>query len=385
MAEAQTEDTSQAVAVKGPDNLPDTANERPIDVFKRQLKKSAAMIMPLLPAHLTEEKFTSMVVTAVAFNPKLQNCSMPSLLRAVAEAAELGLSLNRNLKEADILPVWSKDGDVAQLRPRYNGLMKLARQSGEIIDIYAHEVYEADHFKYELGLNKVLEHRPAEGDRGALTYAYVVWETKLHVRGFEVIDKKRITRAKAASEGFKAFKAGKIKSTPWDTDESEMWRKTAVHAGSKYMPQSTENDAFQRALNLADPVEFEDEAPAQIGEQRVIPPRPTRQAEKEVAEEVRQGGYEMDRQFRDTMRDDVKAEETKPEAEPAEPTMTKSEALKYGPAIKKAIVAADTFGALSEVANSNSEAMTAIEHHLPILFEEITGMYAAKRDHLTKK
>ena len=235
----------------------------PVDNFKRELELASPMILKLVPAHVSPEKFKAMVVMAVSNNPKLMECTPASLLRATADSAELGLSLNPNLKECDILPVWGPNGSVAQCRPRAGGLMKLARQTGEIADIYAHEVHENDTFEVEYGLEKKLVHKPASGDRGKITHGYVVWVSKEGNKGFEVVDQKRIDRAKGASEGYKAFKAGKIKSTPWATDEGEMVRKTAVRAGSKYMPMSSESDAFRRAMQLENEIDGEaQEAPA---------------------------------------------------------------------------------------------------------------------------
>jgi len=229
----------------------------PIDNFKHELQLAAPMIQKMVPAHISFEKFQAMVVMAVSNNPKLLECTPASLLRSTADAAELGLSLNPNLKECDILPVWGPHGSLAQCRPRAGGLMKLARQTGEIADIYAHEVHENDKFEVEYGLEKKLIHKPAPGDRGEITHGYVVWVSKEGNKSFEVVDKKRIDRAKSASEGYKAFKAGKIKSTPWATDEGEMVRKTAVRAGSKYMPMSSESDAFRRAMQLENEIDAE--------------------------------------------------------------------------------------------------------------------------------
>ena len=95
---------SQELATADDQSREVSTETRPIDVFKAQLDKALPMILPLLPAHITGDKFKSMVVTTVAFNPKLQGCTMPSLLRSVAELAELGLSSNPTMKEADILP-----------------------------------------------------------------------------------------------------------------------------------------------------------------------------------------------------------------------------------------------------------------------------------------
>lgn len=288
---------------------------RVIDTFRANLDKAAAVIMPLLPAHVTAEKFKSMVITTIAYNPKLQECTPTSLLRATADAAELGLSLNPNMKECDILPVWSKDGTVAQCRPRYTGLMKLARQGGVITSIYAHEVYERDHFVYEYGLNKRLEHKPADGDRGELTFAYVVWKTRDGEAEFEVVDKKAVEKSKASSESYKAFKAGKLKAEfcTWVQHESEMWRKTAVRRGSKYMPQTTENEAFRKALALETDVRFDDDTPLLPPSDApavLAPPRPTRQPDARAeAETARKDEYERGRQYRQTMAEDAAADD----------------------------------------------------------------------------
>jgi recombination protein RecT len=232
---------NQAVAKQEP--------ARPIDLFKASLDKAAPTIMKMLPRHVSREKFQAMVVTTVAYNEKLLECVPSSLLRATAEAAELGLSLNPSLKEADILPVWDYrvKGLVAQMRPRYMGLMKLARQSGEITDIYAHAVREGDEFDYAYGLDKKLHHKPG-AKRGDLTHVYCVWQTRDGIKSFEVLDKERVLKSRDRSEGWKAFAENKIKSTPWKNDEEEMWRKTAVKLSSKYMPSSSEN--FSRAVDL---------------------------------------------------------------------------------------------------------------------------------------
>ena len=235
----------------------------PMDNFKRELELAWPTIAKLVPANIPPDKFKAMMIMAVSNNPKLMECTPISLTRATTDAAELGLSLNPNLKECDILPVWGPNGSVSQCRPRAGGLMKLARQTGEIADIYAHEVHENDTFEVEYGLEKKLVHKPASGDRGKITHGYVVWVSKEGNKGFEVVDQKRIDRAKGASEGYKAFKAGKIKSTPWATDEGEMVRKTAVRAGSKYMPMSSESDAFRRAMQLENEIDGEaQEVPA---------------------------------------------------------------------------------------------------------------------------
>lgn len=227
-----------------------TQQGRPIDAFKQQITLAMPTLKHMIPAHVTPEKFSAMIVTAVAYSKDLLECSTESLIRETAQAAELGLSLNKSLREADILTVWNgaKQCKEAQMRPRYMGLMKLARQSGEIVDIYAHVVHEGDEFDQQLGLDKKLIHRPTGG--GDVTHAYVVWTTKDGIKAFEVLDRKRLDNIRDRSEGYRAFKANKIKSTPWESDYEEMCRKTAVRAGSKYMPIS--NEKWATALRTDD-------------------------------------------------------------------------------------------------------------------------------------
>lgn len=271
------------------------------DEFQSTLDSRLPVLTPLLPAHVPVERFRSMIITEVAFNDKLWVCSLKSVIQAVRDAADLGLSLNKQMKEGDILPVWSPRGTEAQFRPRAIGLCKLARQSGEVSDIWSSVVYEKDTFHYALGLHKDLVHEPArDGQRGEmLQEAYCCWKAKDGSLGFEVIGAKRIARAKSASEGYKAFKAEKIKSTPWVEDEEEMIRKTAIIAATKYMPKSAESDKFMRAVALAHDSTFDDDdhvgAPSAP---RVMPPRPTKEsvkAEREAADRMREEAQENER------------------------------------------------------------------------------------------
>ena len=56
----------------------------------------------------------------------------------------------------------------------YKGLIRLARNSGEVSSLVAHEVCENDEFDFEWGLNEKLVHKPAAGERGEITHFYAV-------------------------------------------------------------------------------------------------------------------------------------------------------------------------------------------------------------------
>lgn len=235
-----------AVATTSPSTTIALKPVRPIDQFKAEIVQRRNMIAPMLPPAISQAKFEAAVIAAVGSNPKLLDCYRPSLIKACIEAAELGLSLNPALKEADILIRWNnkeKRND-AQFQPRYMGMMKLARQSGEIAKIYSRVVREGDAFDYEHGLDEKLYHKPA-AKRGALTHVYCVWKTKDGESQFEVLDRDRVLHIRSKSSA--KNRDGDIVG-PWVSDEEEMWRKSSVRQSSKYMPMSADN--FQKAVTI---------------------------------------------------------------------------------------------------------------------------------------
>jgi len=215
-----------------------------MDRFKQELAMRESHLRSLLPQAMTVDKFQGIVVAAVADNMDLLECDRGSLLKACLSAAELGLSLNKSMGEADILKVW--DGrlkkNVAQFRPRYKGLMKLAMQSGEVMKIESRLVHENDVFEVEEGLDARIVHKHGLSDRGAMVGAYCVWKLKNGQTQFEVMNKEQILAIRDRSSA--KTKDGNVVG-PWKTDEAEMWRKTVVRRASKYMPLSTE---AQRAV-----------------------------------------------------------------------------------------------------------------------------------------
>lgn len=223
------------------------ATVRPIDRFRQEISLRKDMMLPLLPKTLSYDKFEAMVIAAVGSNPDLLEVNRGSLLKACIQAAELGLSLNPTLGEGDILKVYDSKvkGFGAQFRPRYMGLMKLARQSGVIAKIEAEIVCENDEFLIQKGDEPRLEHRIKLGKRGDKIGAYCIWTLKDGTKQFEVMDRDQILAIRDRSSS--KSREGKVVG-PWVSDEDEMWRKTVVRRASKYMPRST--DAFSNAITL---------------------------------------------------------------------------------------------------------------------------------------
>lgn len=217
------------------------------------LAQYADKIADVIPRHLTPDRLIKMACIASNGQPKLLQCTLPSIVQSVMKSAELGLDCSGTLGEAYLVPYkhsWKDESNRwqselrCQLIPGYRGLIKLARQGGQVAKISAHVAYAKDEFYVELGTTDTIVHRPyMDGDRGEMRAVYAVatlndgstqsdWMPKADV------DKIR-ARSKAKDNG------------PWNTDYDEMARKTVVKRLCKYLPSSTErDDLLRKAIDI---------------------------------------------------------------------------------------------------------------------------------------
>lgn len=201
--------------------------QSPEQTIAAYLKRMGPEIEKALPSHMNADRMARIALTTIRTTPKLLECNVSSLLGAVMQAAQLGLEPGL-IGHCYIIPY----GREAQFIIGYKGMIDLARRSGNIESIYAHCVYEADEFDYELGLHPKLHHKPATGRRGEMKYVYAVAHFKDGGYQFEVMDKEEIEKRRSRS---KAAKNG-----PWVTDYEEMAKKTVIRHMWKYLPISIE-------------------------------------------------------------------------------------------------------------------------------------------------
>ncbi len=211
--------------------------------FPAMLQKFKGEIERALPRHLNAERMARIALTAFRMTPKLAECDPRSIFAAVIQSAQLGLEVGL-MGEAHLVPF----GDQCQLIPGYTGLMKLARQSGQVVDIYAHEVRAKDEFKLTLGLTRNLEHNPlmanggfpaAEEERGEVIGFYAVAVFKDTSRTFVAMSRKEVERIRDNSRGYQAAKRYK-KASLWDSDFVAMGLKTVIRRLTKLLPKSPE-------------------------------------------------------------------------------------------------------------------------------------------------
>jgi recombination protein RecT len=203
--------------------------------FPAMLESFKTEIARALPRHLNPDRMARIALTEFRKNPKLAQCEPASVFAAIIQASQLGLEPGL-MGQAYLIPY----GSECQLIPGYQGLVDLVRRSGLVKRIEAHVVYERDKFTYRTGMVTVLEHEPClDGDRGEMRLAYAVAEFSDGGYHVEVMGRQQIESIRDRGQNYKNAQKYK-KSTPWDTDAEEMWRKTVIRRISKYLPKSAE-------------------------------------------------------------------------------------------------------------------------------------------------
>jgi len=216
--------------------------QKKVASVRQMLERNQGAIMAALPNHMNADRFLRIALTQFQKTPKLLDCTPESFLGAVIQAAQLGLEPDGVTGMAHLIPYGGK----VNFQPGFQGLMELARRSGDISQIVPRVVYGGDDFDYSYGLEKdLLRHVPAEtNDPGPITHVYCIVRLKDGSSRFEVWPAARIeAHAQRYSQAYKAKK----KDSPWITHFPQMAMKTLVVAALKYAPKSVE---LQKAIGL---------------------------------------------------------------------------------------------------------------------------------------
>lgn len=172
--------------------------------------------------------------------------SNPNSLRsAILNVAAIGLSLNPATQHAYLVP---RDGGIC-LDISYQGLRKLATDSGSIKWAKCELVYENDHFKW-CGPASVPTHEADPfGDRGACKGGYCVAKLPDGEYLTEVMCIDDIHKIRDTS---KAFKKG---GGPWVDWPDEMAKKTILKRAYKQWPQTPNRRRIDDAVSILNETE----------------------------------------------------------------------------------------------------------------------------------
>lgn len=242
-----------------------TPATQPQRTIRDMIKSASGVFEQALPkaANLTAERFTRIAITAVEADKtgKLAQCSRASLIRALIQAAEVGLEPGSALGTAYLIPYWNKEKGTfeAQLQIGTWGFVALAKRSEDVADVWSDVVYEADEYEVVSGTeNRKLVHRPkiwlergrsvADGGRGLALFAYACAKLRNGDVSWRIANEDDCQQARKRSAG--AGKAG-----PWSEWEDEMRCKVAIKRARKYWPQ---------VIELARAIQIEDDDPKLI-------------------------------------------------------------------------------------------------------------------------
>lgn len=200
------------------------------------LEQMIPTIEKTLPKHLTPDRMIQMVTSVLTKNPKLKECTLPSLFGAVTQASVLGFPPVDALGYCYFVP-YGKD---VQFQIGYKGYIDLARRSGEISDIWAEVVYSTDEFEVEQGLDRHLTHKPGNAvkEDKNITHIYACAKFKDDTKTFVVLTRGDIELLRKRSPMQKDTPSG-----AWKTDYPAMAKAKALKQLAKMLPLSI--DAIQ--------------------------------------------------------------------------------------------------------------------------------------------
>lgn len=212
--------------------------------FGAKLDMLETAIRAALPEHVSFDRFRRVVLTAVQSDPDLMKADHRLLLTACLRAAQDGLMPDK--REGVIMmfkgkPAWM---------PMVSGLMKLARNSGEIASLQAQVVYRGEPFRVVLGdEDRIVHERVLDAvDAGAPPIAvYAIALLRDGTRMHEAMTWKQVMKVKGSSaSGDKG---------PWGAWPDEMARKTVLRRLMKRLPLSTDRDGDARLVRAAESVD----------------------------------------------------------------------------------------------------------------------------------
>ena len=241
----------QALSKKTSNKKPATSKQ---DTVRGLLMSMKGEIQNALPSYLPVDKFVRTALTAINSNPKLANCTQQSLLAAIMNSAQLGLEFNTPLGESYLIPY----GSTVNFQVGYQGLLKLAYNTGQFKRITAREVRENEDFTINYGTGEISHEPCLTGDSGEVMGYYAIYQTKDGGQDVFYMSKKD-----AENYGKKYSKS--YHSGPWKTNFDSMAKKSCLIQVLKYAPKAIESQGLTQAMQF-DNANFKDSMKTDTGQ-----------------------------------------------------------------------------------------------------------------------
>lgn len=210
-------------------------------VMKEQFKKA-------LPKYMTTDRFVRMAITAINSNPLIAEGSQSSVFAAMMNSAQLGLEFNTPLGEAYLIPYENKKKGIVEINFQvgYQGLLKLAYNTGQFKRITAREVKANEEFEINYGTGEI-SHKPClTGEGGDVIGYYAIYQTK--DGGQDVF---YMSKEDARAYGLRySIPFSQFNKGPWVDNFDAMAKKSALIQVLKYAPRATESDKLIQATSV---------------------------------------------------------------------------------------------------------------------------------------
>lgn len=205
--------------------------------MKKVLENYRDQFTSMLPstAGIGVDKIMSTAIEAAGGNSAVLQCSGLSVVSAVKQACEFGLTFSRAFGQAYLVPFKGK----CELIIGYRGLLDLARRAtGGEVTMDSEVVYSSDEFSVEKGTATKIYHKinhtaPRKDEDIIGAYFVATYPDGRQMVEWMSRDEINLIRARSKS-------ATSGKPSPWSTDLPAMCRKTVIKRGIKYLPMSSE-------------------------------------------------------------------------------------------------------------------------------------------------
>jgi len=232
-------------------------------------KQRFKAIAKVADAGMVWERESIFALQAIEKSDYLQKCAPNSFRDAILNVASIGLSLNPAEKLAYLVP---RDG-TAVLDVSYQGLLKLATDTGSVMWAKVELVYEQDEFDYK-GMNEMPFHKPRDPfktTRGKLRGAFCAARLSNNELLIEMMGVDEIHKIREKSKAYSRKKGGKpAPSGPWVTWYEEMVKKTVMKRAYKSWPKSQRMAEAIDVLNHHEGIDFDITPAADITEESVL-------------------------------------------------------------------------------------------------------------------
>lgn len=216
------------------------------DELKRLLtgegvRNAMRAVLPKLAEQVgtTPERIVGAALVAAGKNQQLLGCSPISILRALLECAQLGLTPGGVLGEAYLIPY----GGECTLQIGVKGYQRLAFDAGRVKKIVGRVVYEHDIFEVEYEPDEKITHRPLMvGDPGKIVAAYAKFVFSDAEPQYEVLRRLDIEKIREQADSKKA-------SPAWANWPDQMAIKSAIKRGAKRIDLSP-TSPLMRAIEV---------------------------------------------------------------------------------------------------------------------------------------